>query len=400
VLRKNNQNKKEKNMIYDIAIIGAGPTGTAFACGFANTNVKIVILDKMPRETITNPKKDGREIALTHHSVKILKNMNVWRNIPNKLISIIKEARVLDGNSTYFLNFNHQEIQKECLGYLIPNHVIRKNLYKRLKDLSNITLINNAECLSIDIKNDYSSIALSSGQKIKTSLVIAADNRFSKIRKKMGITAFSQDFNKDMIVCKMEHEKPHQNIAYEFFRYNHTQASLPYIKNQSSFITTANKDLSSNLMKMDKKKFNKEMENNFNSFFGKMKLVGKRYSYPMITTYSKKFVSHRFAVIGDAAVGMHPVTAHGFNLGLKGLEILINEIKSAIKRKTDIGLIGTLQNYQSKLHRIAAPLYLTTNSIVHLYTSNVLPAKLTRQFMLRLVNTVKPIKQTFLNILR
>ena len=54
------------------------------------------------------------------------------------------------------------------------------------------------------------------------------------------------------------------------------------------------------------------MENNFNNFFGKMKLVGKRYSYPMITTYTKKFISHRFAVIGDAAVGMHPVTAHGF----------------------------------------------------------------------------------------
>ena len=47
-----------------------------------------------------------------------------------------------------------------------------------------------------------------------------------------------------------------------------------------------------------------------------MELVGKRYSYPMVTTYAKKFISDRFALIGDAAVGMHPVTAHGFNLGL------------------------------------------------------------------------------------
>ena len=131
-----------------------------------------------------------------------------------------------------------------------------------------------------------------------------------------------------------------------------------------------------------------------------MKLIGKRYSYPMITTYSKKFIAPRFALIGDAAVGMHPVTAHGFNLSLKGLEILINEIKSAIKNKTDIGLITVLQNYQSKLHRVAAPIYLATNGIVNLYTSTILPAKFTRQFMLRLVNSVKPIKQTFLNILK
>ena len=153
-------------------------------------------------------------------------------------------------------------------------------------------------------------------------------------------------------------------------------------------------------MKMDKKKFNKEMDKNFNNFFGKMKLLGKRYSYPMVTTYAKKFASHRFALIGDAAVGMHPVTAHGFNLGLKGLEILINEIKTAMQNKTDIGLFTVLRNYQSKLHRAAAPVYLATNSIINLYTSTVLPAKLTRQFILRFVNIVKPVKQTFLNILR
>ena len=105
-------------------------------------------------------------------------------------------------------------------------------------------------------------------------------------------------------------------------------------------------------------------------------------------------------MIGDAAVGMHPVTAHGFNLNLKGLEILISEIKEAKKNKNDIGLTSTLKNYQSKLHRVAAPIYLATNSIINLYTSNILPAKITRQFILRFVNSVKPVKQTFLNILK
>ena len=392
--------KNKKNIRFDIAVVGAGPTGIAFACGFAGTNIKVAIIDKLPIEIIANPKIDGREIALTHHSVKILKKLKVWRYISNKSISVIKEARVLDGDSKYFLNFDHQEIQKDCLGYLIPNHIIRKNLYKRLKNFPNITFINKTECLSVNINSQYALITLSNGEKIKTSLVVAADSRFSKMRSKMGISAFTRDFNKNMIVCRMKHEKPHKNIAYEFFRYNQTQATLPYIKNQSGIVTTATKDLASILMKMDKKKFNKEMEGRFNSFFGKMKLLGKRYSYPMVTTYTKKFISHRFAVIGDAAVGMHPVTAHGFNLGLKGLDILIDEIKTAVKNKSDIGLTNILKNYQYKLHRVAAPVYLATNSIINLYTSNILPAKLTRQFILRFVNTIKPVKQTFLNILK
>ena len=392
--------KRGNNIIFDIVVVGAGPTGIAFACGFADTNIKIAIVDKLPRAAIANPEMDGREIALTHRSVKILKKLNVWGDISSKSISVIKEARILDGNSTYFLNFNHQEIQKENLGYLIPNHVIRKNLYKRLRKLTNITLINKAECISVNTDEKYSSIILSNGKKIKATLVVAADSRFSKTRSKMGIPAFVRDFNKDMIVCRMEHEKPHKNIAYEFFRYDQTQASLPYIKNQSGIITTTTKDLTSALMKMKKKEFNKEMENSFNNFFGKMKLVGKRYSYPLITTYTKQFVSDRFAVIGDAAVGMHPVTAHGFNLSLKGLDILTNEIRAAIKDRIDIGSTSVLKNYQTKLHFAAGPVYFATNSIVNLYSSTILPAKLTRQFLLRFVNTVKPAKQAFLNMLK
>ena len=387
-------------MKFDIVIIGAGPVGIAFASGFADTKLKVAIVDKLPNAAISNPKIDGREIALTHQSIETLKKLDLWQHFSKKLMSVIKEARILDGNSRYFLNFNHQEIQKENLGYLIPNYLIKKNLYKRLKKLSNVTLINKTECVSINTDGENSLIVLSNGTKIKTNLVVAADSRFSKIRSKMGIPAFVRDFNKDMIVCRMEHEKPHKNIAYEFFRYDQTQALLPYIKNQSGIITTVSRDLSSSLMTMDKKNFNKRMEKSFNKFFGKMKLIGKRYTYPMITTYTKQFVADRFAVIGDAAVGMHPVTAHGFNLNLKGIDILINEIKAAIESGTDIGSTSILKNYQTKLHFAAVPIYLATNSIVNLYTSNFLPAKFTRQFVLRFVNTVMPAKQIFLNMLK
>ena len=392
---------KKNEMIFDIAVVGAGPIGIAFACGFADTNMRVVIVEKQTKKILENPKIDGREVALTHHSANILKELGVWNHIPAKLISAIKEARVLNGSSKYFLDFTHRQIQKECLGYLIPNNLIKKYLYKRLKNLSNVTLVDEVNCISIDSSNEkYSSIQLSNGEKIKASLVVASDSRFSEARSMMGISAFIHDFDKNMIVCRMEHEKPHNNIAYEFFRYAQTQASLPYIKKQSSIVTTVSKGTSASLMKINDKKFNKEMQSNFNNFFGKMKLIGKRYSYPMITIYSKKFVAHRFALIGDAAVGMHPVTAHGFNLGLKGLKIITKEIKSAIKHKIDFGLPLVLRKYQSKLHRIAIPIYLSTNGIVSLYTNTTVPAMLARQFLLRAVNIIKPVKQTFLQVLR
>jgi hypothetical protein len=36
------------------------------------------------------------------------------KSIPAKLITTIKEARVLNGNSKYFLDFTHQELKKNA----------------------------------------------------------------------------------------------------------------------------------------------------------------------------------------------------------------------------------------------------------------------------------------------
>ena len=44
-------------------------------------------------------------------------------------MSPIKEARVLDGNSSYYLQFDHKKTMRNNLGYLISNQIIKKALY-------------------------------------------------------------------------------------------------------------------------------------------------------------------------------------------------------------------------------------------------------------------------------
>ncbi len=385
-------------MIYDIAIIGSGPNGDALACALADTNLKIVIIDKQPLKTLENPKIDGRDIALTHRSINVLKEIGFWDLIPNNLISKINKAKIFDGDSAYSLNFENKNINKDHLGCLIPNFLIKKTLKKLLKKRKNIFSI-ESEIIDFYNEGDFNSILLSNKKKIKVSLIIGADTRFSYSRSKMGISSFVKDFKKNMIVCRMKIENNHNNTAYEFFKYNKTLALLPYVNNEASIIITDTKKNTEKLLKLKKKDFNFEIENNFNSTFGKMHLIGKRYSYPMITVYSKKFISNRFALIGDAAVGMHPVTAHGFNLGLQGIKILSKEIKSALKNNIDIGSNFVLNKYQYKMHLAAIPLYFGTNTIVQLYTNTSRPAKIARKFALRAVNTIKPFKRAFMNVL-
>lgn len=383
----------------DIVIIGGGPSGLSFACSLANSGLNVVIVEKSTIAQLEHPPYDGREIALTHLSADILKEIGVWNDIDQKAISPIKKAKVLDGHSSYSLNFDNNENSDQPLGYLISNHLIRKSLYHRACRIDNIEIIADEEVLDIDIDNSTTaSVTLSDGRTIEAALVAAADSRFSDSRRKVGITANMHDFAKVMIVCIMEHANHHANTAFEHFDYDRVLATLPMSGNFSSIVITVDANVATKLANIDEEQFNANISERFNDRLGKMTLSSKRYSYPLVGVHANQFVSNRFALIGDAAVGMHPVTAHGFNLGLSGQSILAKEIKLAFLQGKDVGNFDILEKYQKQHVRDTKPLYLGTNAIVGLFTDNRVFAKIIRSMALRIANSkLLPFKKIITN---
>ncbi|MNN66918.1 2-octaprenyl-6-methoxyphenol hydroxylase [compost metagenome] len=124
-----------------------------------------------------------------------------------------------------------------------------------------------------------------------------------------------------------------------------------------------------------------------------MQPVATPQAYPLVGVYAHRFVGERSALIGDAAVGMHPVTAHGFNLGLASAQRLAQGIAEQQRRGADIAAAGMLGRYQ-RGHRLAArPLYEATNAIASLYTDDRRPARLLRAAGLRVAQGVAPFRQ-------
>lgn len=384
-------------MKHHVTIVGAGPAGLSFARSLANTGLQVVVIEKRPRTELSTPAFDGRDIALTHRSVRILKELGVWSRIDADAIGPIRQARVLDGTSQYFLNFDRGNESVEPLGYIISNHLIRKALYEELETAADVDIITDVAVTSVATNSNNAVAVLSNGETIESCLIVAADARFSGTRRMMGIPASMRDFGRAAIVCRMEHDKPHNDIAFECFHYGRTLAVLPLSGNQSSIVVTAPTDIANNVLDMTEEQFNADVQIRFESRLGKMKLVSKLHSYPLVAVHADKFVTTRFALIGDAAVGMHPVTAHGFNLGLSGQDILAKEIKYALSHGKNIGGSSLLSNYQPKHMRTTRPLYVGTNEIVHWFTDDRLPTKILRQVALRVINNLEPIKSIIKN---
>lgn len=380
----------------DVVIIGAGPVGLCFASALSKLGLLVTIIDKQSSTTLENPPIDGRDVALTHLSVRILKELGAWQYIPQDAISCIREARVYNGRSSNFMELATPKTDQ--LAFIVSNHFIRAAAYAIIKNDPNITFLEGVTLKDILLKEKHTEAVFSNGHSIHTKLLVAADSRFSETRKKMGIPVSMQDFGKVMVVCQMEHTLAHQGIAQECFLYEHTTlAALPLSDNRSSIIITVQPKEAEQMMQLPAEAFNTWVAEKLQHRLGVMNLASKRYAHPLVSVYPKTFIGQRFALMGDAAVGMHPVTAHGFNFGLKGQDTLVQLIQKALSRAQDIGAKGVLMRYQMAHQRSTRFLYLMTNSIVGLYTNDSPPLRIVRSFLLRMANKVTPIKSLIMS---
>ncbi|MBR0669845.1 5-demethoxyubiquinol-8 5-hydroxylase UbiM, partial [Neoroseomonas soli] len=357
----------------DVAIIGAGPAGLALACALEGSGLKVTLLERAPEAAIADPAFDGREIALTHRSQAILRDVGAWERIPAAETAPLREAKVINGASPLALHFA-PGADGEPLGRLVPNHLIRRALFDCAAAGQDARLVAGRSVTGLALLPKEARVTLDGGQEVRARLVVAADSRFSESRRRAGIGAAMLDFGRTMIVARVSHEQPHEGIATEWFGHGQTIAMLPLNGEVSSVVLTLPPHKAERLMAMTPEEFGAEVTKRYEARLGQMRLVATRHAYPLVAVYAHRFAGRRFALLGDAAVGMHPVTAHGFNFGLSGAEVLA----ARIRRAADPGEAGVLAGYASAHRRATLPMFLGTNAIARLYTDDRAPARLAR----------------------
>jgi ubiquinone biosynthesis UbiH/UbiF/VisC/COQ6 family hydroxylase len=393
------------NKNVDIAIIGSGPAGLSFALSLAKSGLKIVLVDQQPLESIAKPQLDGRDIAMTHLSKTILTELGVWQRFPEEAVHPIKEAKVINGQlesnqhtflKTPALHFERTDDAAAPLGYLVANFQIRQALYDEVMEYDNIEIITEQQ---VEYVKTFANrgVVETNDFIVNASLVVSADSRFSTTRRMMGLSAKMKDFGKVMIVCNMKHTQSHENTAQECFQYGRTCAILPLGEGYSSIVITVPASEAKRLTDLSAEEFNTQAHAMLDGRLGEMELITERHSYPLVGVISDRFIGNRFALIGDAAVGMHPVTAHGYNLGLRSADTLAEQIIKAQQSNKDIASRWVLYSYEVRHQLLSKPLYEATNAIVDLYTNDKPLAKLARKAAIHVGNQFMPFKHAVTN---
>lgn len=384
-------------MDFDVVVIGGGPAGLSFSRILAGGNLRIAVIEKQAEKELAHPSYDGREIALTHLSQRIMQDHGMWGRIPSRDISLIKDAKVLNGDLSDPLFFDHRNSGKENLGFMVSNHLIRKAAYEVVKGSKHVKLMTGCEVAGVSTDAAAGRVTLANGKVLKAPLVVAADSRFSPTRKMMGIPVEMRDFGRVCIVCRMKLDRDHDDTAYECFFYDHTLAVLPLNGRYCSVVITVAADKAHEFLNLSPAAFGRKMTEKMEGRFGQMSLDTKLYPYPLVGTYADCFYARRYALLGDAAVGMHPVTAHGFNFGLRGADTLAREILKAQQLGLDIGGRSVLESYHLHHRRATRPMYLGTNAIVALYTATTPAARFLRKGVLKVGQVFAPAQKLIMN---
>jgi 2-polyprenyl-6-methoxyphenol hydroxylase-like FAD-dependent oxidoreductase len=174
-------------MDFDLIVVGAGPNGLCFARALEGSGLHIALVDQQPRSALADPDFDGREIALTQHSVELLRRMGVWERIPASERHLLRAARVLNGKDPQGIEIQPEGSKHDSLGWLAPNHLIRRAAFEALDTQPGLHWFDGLRPIAVDANADCAEVQLANGQLLRGRLLVAADSRFSETRRALGV---------------------------------------------------------------------------------------------------------------------------------------------------------------------------------------------------------------------
>ncbi len=388
----------------DVAILGAGPVGGTLACRLAEAGIRTALVDRAPLPPMEHPDFDGRAYAIAAGSRSVLEQAGLWDRLPFPA-GPINAIRVSDGRvgrppSRLFLHFDREEAGDQPFGWMVEARSLRMAINARLAALPALSVHAPVQA-SVQRHDGGATVTVAGGPVIDCRLVVAAEGRASPLRRQAGIRVTHLPYDQTGMVCAVAHEQPHHGTALEHFLPGGPFAQLPMAgtagaPHLSAIVWTERNHLARHLLALDDAAYTHELARRLGPHLGPIRLLGRRWSYPLGAMLVHRLVDTRLAVVGDAAHGIHPIAGQGLNLGFRDIGSLAAMVIGAARAGEDLGNPALLRRYQTARRPDNLLMLAATDMLDRLFSNDSRILRLARDLGIAAVNRAPPLKRLFM----
>lgn len=372
----------------------AGATLALAVSSLTGGRLPVHLIESTSPEGFSHPGFDARAIALAQGTCQQLAGVGIWPALAN-CATPITDIHVSDRGHAGVVNLNAHHYGVEALGQVVELHDAGQRLFALLAKAPGVHLHCPARVVEVSRSSDSAWVTLDNGEMLTASLLVAADGSRSSLAQKCGVRWQQAHYEQIAVIANITTGQPHAGRAFERFTEHGPLALLPMLKGRSSLVWCHPIDKAEEVNGWSSEQFLFELQRAFGWRLGKMQHTGARQSYPLQLLTANGHISHRLALVGNAAQTLHPIAGQGFNLGLRDVMTLSETLAAAWKQNQDIGSYQILSRYQQRRQPDQRATVGITDGLVRLFANNYTPLVAGRNLGLMAMERIPTLRDAF-----
>ncbi len=379
---------------FDVIIAGGAMAGATLALALhqlSKGKLSIAVVEPYQSDHKQHPGFDARSIALSYGTVQILDSFGLWPAL-SKVAIPINHIHVSDRFHAGMTDITKQDVGVDALGYVVELADVGRIYAEKIAETASITLFCPQSIEDIQRTSSQVLATLSDGSQIEAKLMVAADGAVSSCCEKIGLPLQEHDFEQVAVIANIVASEEHEGRAFERFTSHGPVALLPMTDNRLSLVWCLPPEEATKVMEYNDERFLAELQSAFGWRLGKLMKAGTRSAYPLVLRYREQNISYRFAIVGNAAQSLHPIAGQGFNLGIRDVASLAEEMIKA----EDVGSYNSLSQFKQRRENDRKATITLTSSLVHLFSNDWLTLRVGRNLGLAAMDNIPVLKTPLL----
>jgi 2-polyprenylphenol 6-hydroxylase len=377
---------------FDLIVVGAGLVGASFARAARGLSTALVA---QARRAMGPPEApggfDSRIYALSPGNAGFLRGLKAWQSIDPERLTPVHAMRVYGDDGRSLLEFDAYRAGVDALAWIVEDGMLQDALWRSLEARDGLEIVSPAQCERLEIGAEHATVHLRGGRILRGKLVVGADGANSFVRDGAGLGAAERPYGQTAVVANFACERPHANIAHQWFQGGPVLAFLPLPGSHVSMVWSVADADAAHLLELGAEELCRAVERASRRALGELTLVTPARGFALRRLAAGGLVSPRVALIGDAAHIVHPLAGQGANLGFQDARALA-EVLAARVPVRDPGDLRLLRRYARARAEAVFAMDATVHGLYRLFAAKGGGVSLLRNAGLNLTDRVPVLK--------